>query len=101
MTSNAIGNLPLSQLQQTASVAKTAADAKLTNGGADKTVTASPAAVTDQTSLSVASTLVSQALSLSDVRTDRVASLQQAIAAGTYSVSSADVADKLLQSLLG
>lgn len=34
-----------------------------------------------------------------DVRSDKVAALQQAIAAGTYSVSSSDVADKLMNSM--
>jgi len=44
--------------------------------------------------------VVSQALSGSDVRFEKVAALQQQIAAGTYNVSSSDVADKLLSSLL-
>jgi negative regulator of flagellin synthesis FlgM len=54
----------------------------------------------DQASLSSSGGLVAQAMEGSDVRTDKVASLQQAIAAGTYSVSSSDVADKIIQSLL-
>jgi flagellar biosynthesis anti-sigma factor FlgM len=36
-----------------------------------------------------------------DIRSEKVASLQQAIAAGNYSVSSSDVADKIIESLLG
>jgi len=36
----------------------------------------------------------------SDVRTDKVAKLQAAIAAGTYKVSSSDVADSLMNSML-
>jgi flagellar biosynthesis anti-sigma factor FlgM len=36
-----------------------------------------------------------------DIRSAKVASLQQAIAAGNYSVSSSDVADKIIESLLG
>jgi negative regulator of flagellin synthesis FlgM len=55
----------------------------------------------DQTSLSSAGGLVAQALESSDIRSAKVASLQQAIAAGSYSVSSSDVADKIIQSLLG
>jgi negative regulator of flagellin synthesis FlgM len=43
---------------------------------------------------------MAQALSGSDVRTDRVAALQQSIAAGTYNVSSSDVADKVISALL-
>jgi negative regulator of flagellin synthesis FlgM len=54
----------------------------------------------DQTNLSSTSGLVAQVLDSSDVRSAKVASLQQAIAAGTYSVSSSDVAGKIIRSLL-
>ena len=54
----------------------------------------------DQTNLSYTGGLVAQALESSDTRSAKVASLQQAIAAGNYSVSSSDVADKIIQSLL-
>src|SRR5215469_6168931 len=54
----------------------------------------------DQANLSSAGGLVAQALESSDIRSAKVASLQQAIAAGTYSVSSSDVADEIIQSLL-
>ena len=54
----------------------------------------------DQASLSTAGGVVAQALEGSDTRSAKVASLQQAIAAGTYHVSSSDVADKVIQSLL-
>ena len=54
----------------------------------------------DQANLSSTGGLVAQALESSDTRSAKVASLQQAIAAGTYSVSSSDVADKIIQSLL-
>jgi negative regulator of flagellin synthesis FlgM len=50
----------------------------------------------DQTNLSSASGLIAHALEGSDTRTAK----QQAIASGTYNVSSADVADKMIQSLL-
>jgi negative regulator of flagellin synthesis FlgM len=55
----------------------------------------------DQANLSLAGGLVAQALEGSDTRSAKVASLQQAIATGNYSVSSSDVADKIIQSLLG
>jgi negative regulator of flagellin synthesis FlgM len=55
----------------------------------------------DQASLSSTGGIVAQALEGSDARSAKVASLQQAIAAGNYSVSSSDVADKIIQSLLG
>ena len=54
----------------------------------------------DQTNLSSMGGLVAQALESSDIRSAKVASLQQAIATGNYSVSSSDVADKIIQSLL-
>jgi len=43
---------------------------------------------------------LSQALSGPDVRWDKVAALQNAITSGLYHVSSGDVADKLIESLL-
>ena len=54
----------------------------------------------DQTDLSSTSGIVAQALEGSDVRSTKVASLQQAIASGSYNVPSSDVADKIIQSLL-
>lgn len=60
----------------------------------------SSAAGVDQASLSSTAALVAQALSESDVRTDKVASLQQSIAAGTYNVPASAVADKLMSALL-
>jgi negative regulator of flagellin synthesis FlgM len=55
----------------------------------------------DQANLSSTGGLVAQALEGSDTRSAKVASLQQTIAAGNYSVSASDVADKIIQSLLG
>jgi negative regulator of flagellin synthesis FlgM len=55
---------------------------------------------TDLTSLSATGGLVAQALEGSDTRSSKVASLQQAIASGSYNVSSSDVAEKIMQSLL-
>src|SRR4051794_20245566 len=55
----------------------------------------------DQTTLSSTGGVVAQAMEGSDTRSAKIASLQQAIAAGNYSVSSSDVADKIIQSLLG
>jgi negative regulator of flagellin synthesis FlgM len=54
----------------------------------------------DQAELSSTGGLVAQALEGSDVRSAKVASLQQAIASGSYNVPSSDVADKIIQSLL-
>lgn len=54
----------------------------------------------DDANLSFASNMVGQALAGNDVRTDKVAALQQSITAGTYNVSSSDVAAKVLNALL-
>lgn len=53
----------------------------------------------DQTWLSTAGSQISPADG-SDVRTDKVAALQAKIAAGTYNVSSSDVAEKIMGALL-
>ena len=54
----------------------------------------------DQSVVSSTGGAMLQAMGTSDVRTDKVASLQAAIANGNYNVSSADVADKLIGSML-
>jgi flagellar biosynthesis anti-sigma factor FlgM len=53
----------------------------------------------DEASLSKASGLITKALELPDVRAAKVEALQQAIANGSYNVSSSAVADKIIQSL--
>lgn len=53
----------------------------------------------DQADLSSAGGVISQALEGSDIRSEKVASLQQAIASGNYNVSSSDVADKIIEGL--
>lgn len=55
----------------------------------------------DRANLSSTGGLVGEALASSDVRVAKVAALQQAIADGNYNVSSSDVADKIIQSLMG
>jgi negative regulator of flagellin synthesis FlgM len=58
-----------------------------------------PAGV-DEAKLSTTAGVMAQALLGSDVRTDKVAALQQSIATGTYNVSAPAVADKLMRALL-
>ena len=55
----------------------------------------------DETKLSSTGGLIAQALEGSDIRSAKVEALQKAIADGSYSVSSSDVADKLIQTLQG
>ena len=54
----------------------------------------------DQTSFSAAASLIAQPPDGSDVRSERVSALQQAISDGTYNVSASDLADKLIQTLV-
>jgi negative regulator of flagellin synthesis FlgM len=54
----------------------------------------------DTAKVSLAGAMISQATQGSDVRFDKVAALHQAIAAGSYNVSSASLADKLIGFLL-
>ena len=54
----------------------------------------------DQANLSSASGMIAHALEGSDVRSEKVTALQQAIASGSYKVSSSEVAGKMIQSLL-
>jgi anti-sigma28 factor (negative regulator of flagellin synthesis) len=54
----------------------------------------------DETAVSSTGGLVFQSLETSDTRTAKVLSLQEAIAVGSYTVSSSDVANKIMQSLL-
>ncbi len=93
----------LSNLSSTASPAalKQIAGQNASAGAAIDTAPVHSVVKADQTSLSLASGLITKALSLSDVRSDKVAGLQKAIASGTYNVSSSDVAEKLVKSLLG
>ena len=54
----------------------------------------------DAEMVGLAGALISQAAQGSDVRFEKVAALREAIASGTYSVSSASLADKLMSVLL-
>jgi negative regulator of flagellin synthesis FlgM len=96
----------IGSLQQTIS-SSTPSDAKLVvqtdrsgNVPAANEGSIESAANVDQANLSSAGGVVAQALAVSDTRYAKVAALQQAIADGSYSVSSSDVADKIIQSLL-
>jgi negative regulator of flagellin synthesis FlgM len=88
---NGIENLPqVSQSQTVASTpsVKTGANAQNESLNADKA------------QLSATASQAAQSSSTSDVRLDKVASIQNALQAGTYSVSASDVAEKIIGSLL-
>ncbi|MDE3186065.1 MAG: flagellar biosynthesis anti-sigma factor FlgM [Acidobacteriota bacterium] len=55
----------------------------------------------DHATLSSAGAEVSQTVAESGVRADKVAAVQAALAAGTYSVPASDVAGKVVDSMLG
>lgn len=56
---------------------------------------------TDQATLSSAGSTVLSTASGSDVRADKVAAIQSALAAGTYHVPASAVASKVVDSMLG
>jgi negative regulator of flagellin synthesis FlgM len=56
----------------------------------------SNAVASDETHLSVAGNLIGQAIALPDVNAEKIAAVQAALADGSYQVSSANVADKLM-----
>ena len=71
---------------------------KGTSGARDAAQTESPSA--DEATLSSAASHAAKAASASDVRMDKVSQVQQAIAAGTYKVPSAEVAGKMIDHML-
>ncbi len=92
-----LGSLsPNGSVNGTASLAETQGPALAKTGSGSSE--ASQAA--DTTSVSSVGGLIAAALTTPDVRLDKVAQLQTAIANGSYSVSSSDVASKIVDSLL-
>jgi flagellar biosynthesis anti-sigma factor FlgM len=55
----------------------------------------------DQAQLSAVGTQVAQSAKAPDVRLDKVAAIQSALQAGTYHVPAADVAQRVIASMLG
>lgn len=96
---NGIGNLQqaLSSITPTQPASQATESAEALQ---QRSATAAAAKQTDQTNLSSAGGVIAHALEGSDVRSDKVAALQQAIASGSYNVSSLDVAGKMIDSLL-
>jgi negative regulator of flagellin synthesis FlgM len=94
---NGIGNLQQALASLTSTSAKSATD--VTNSP-DRGASVVAEVQEDQASLSFTGGAMSQALGASDVRSTKVAALQQAIASGSYKVPSSDVAEKMIDSLL-
>jgi negative regulator of flagellin synthesis FlgM len=76
-----------------------AAAAKSVGSGRDGTLADGPLAG-DTAQLSATATQVAQSAAASDVRLDKVASIQRALEAGTYDVPAADVAQKVIGAML-
>jgi len=54
----------------------------------------------DKATLSQAASEVSQSIAEADIRMEKVVAIQQALAAGTYSVPASEVADKVIEVML-
>jgi flagellar biosynthesis anti-sigma factor FlgM len=76
------------------------ASAPKAHGVIDKSAARSGETANDSATLSTAGTEVSLAAASSDVRTGKVASIQAALAAGTYHVPASAVAGKIVDALL-
>lgn len=72
-----------------------------TPGKSNNSLSGSSAMGADQATLSSAGSAVSTTLGDSSVRADKVASIQAALAAGTYNVPASALASKLVESMLG
>lgn len=97
---NTIGNLQQIVSSLATSDTKSTQQTQATQNATGSPISsATTATKPDQANLSSAAGLIAQALDTSDVRTEKVAALQQAINSGTYNVSSSDVAGKMIDSL--
>lgn len=88
------------QVNESKNVGGTAAAKAGSSAGVANAPTVSNGSV-DHASLSAAGGLAAGSTDMSDVRTAKVAELQQAIASGTYNVSASAVADKMVEGMLG
>jgi len=88
------------QVNDSASVNGTAAATKATSQTAAAFISSTSKGV-DSANLSASGALASQATDTSDVRLTKVAELKAAINSGTYSVSASDLADKMVENMLG
>jgi negative regulator of flagellin synthesis FlgM len=70
-------------------------------GQANASAASQPEAGSDHATLSAAASLAAAAAPDSDVRMDKVAAIQQALASGTYNVPASEVAGKMIDQMLG
>ena len=102
-TSAVDGSRQIPNDRSVSSPAATAIPASARTGGTPRVATQASQAIesvaSDSAKVSLTGAMLSQASTGSDVRFDKVAALQQSIEAGTYGVTSADVAGKLIESL--
>lgn len=70
------------------------------SGTLDAAAAGQPQSAADVATLTPAGSLAAQSAPDSDVRMDKVAAVQQALAAGTYSVPASAVADKMIGQML-
>ena len=98
---NGIGGMPQQTGAAETTGAAAASRAAKTESGSLRMNSASiNSGGTDGTKLSTTAGLITQAFASSDVRSAKVAAMQQSIAAGTYSISSLDIANKVMTALL-
>jgi negative regulator of flagellin synthesis FlgM len=74
--------------------------ANLPGTEAQSGTSARSAVIADGDTASISDAALAAASGLSDVRTEKVAAVQQALAGGSYTVSPLDVAEKLIDHLL-
>lgn len=98
---NGIGNLQQVHGSITPATTQPASQAVETaNAPKRHEVSSAHAQAADQANLSPAGGMIAHALEGSDVRSEKVSALQQAISSGNYHVSSSQVAGKMIDSLL-
>lgn len=85
-------------VNRTQSIAETSAAA--TAGRPESSSSSDMTPTSDSATLSAGATLASQLANASDVRMEKVNSIQQSLAAGTYQVDAGKVADKVIASML-
>lgn len=74
--------------------------AQARSGGKPGAAAGQPESAVDVATLTSAGSVAAQSASDSDVRMDKVTAVQQALAAGTYSVPASAVADKMIDQML-